>query len=91
MDLLKEQERLTKKHDKAFENLGRKQKYLKSAGTSCRKAKKEFNAARHELRAIRRQIKAQGVEDLTIPETIDEQIIINSPIVKPVPTKKNMD
>jgi len=73
MDLLKEEKRLIGKKNKALENLARKQKYLKSAMTSFSKARKELQSARGELRTIRKQIRAQGLEDLAISEPVEEE------------------
>lgn len=68
MDLLKEEKRLTERKHKALENLERKQKYLKGAVTSFKKARRELKVANVQLRTIRQQIRAQGLEDLTVPE-----------------------
>jgi len=72
MDLLKEEKKLVEKKHKALENLERKQRYLSGAVTSFKKARRELKIANVQLRTIRQQIKAQGIEDLTVPETIAE-------------------
>jgi len=72
MDLLKEEKKLVEKKHKAFENLERKQKYLTGAVTSFKKARRELKVANIQLRTIRRQIKAQGIEPFNAPETITE-------------------
>ena len=71
MDLLKEEERLVEKKQKAIENMKRKQKYLAGATTSFRKARRELKVANAKLKAIRQQIKAEGLER-PAPEVIAE-------------------
>ena len=50
MDLLKEEKRLVEKKHKTLENLERKQKYLKGAVTSFKKARRELKVANVQLR-----------------------------------------
>lgn len=75
MDLLKDEEKLVEKKQKALENLQRKQKYLAGAQTSFRKARREFKIAVANLRTIRKQIKAEGIE---------RPVVIHTPGVEPI-------
>jgi len=72
MDLLKEEKRLVEKKHKALDNLERKQKYLKGAVTSFKKARRELKVVNYQLRTIRQQIKAQGIKPFDVPESIVE-------------------
>lgn len=86
MDLLKEEQKLIEKKKKALENLGRKEKYLAGAGTSFRKARREFRAAVKNLQAIRHQIKIEGIERPVVePDSIPE------PITEAEPVEENSD
>lgn len=76
MDLLKDEEKLVEKKRKARENLAKKAKYLAGATTSFKKARREFKIANARLKAIRQQIKAEGIE---------RPVVINTPGVEPIP------
>ena len=71
MDLLKEEEALTKKLAKARESVERKEKYLAKIQRSLVIAQREVKADSVRVRKIRRQIRVQGIEDLTVPESLD--------------------
>ena len=71
MDLLKEKEKLIEKLIKARQNAERKEQYLAKIQTSFTIAQREVRAAATRVRRIRKQIRSQGIEDLTIPESLD--------------------
>ena len=71
MDLLKEEEKLIGKLVKAKQEMERKERYLIKAQTSFVIAQREVKAAQTRVRRIRKQIRVQGIEDLTIPEPLD--------------------
>ena len=87
MDLLKEEKRLIEKLVKARQDVERKGQYLTRVQKSFVIAQREVKAAKTRVRKIRKQIRVQGVEDLTVLELLDYPDE-NS---EPVPTEENTD
>lgn len=90
MDLLKEEEKLIEKKQKALANLERKRKYFFTAQASFRKARRELKAANIRLRAIRKEMKYAGYERPVVPPASDP-VVIHTPSVEPTSVEENTD
>jgi len=93
MDLLKEEKKLIEKLVKARQEVDRKLQYLTKSQGSFTSAQREVKAAETRVRKIRKQIRAQGVEDLTVPEPLDYPKVPAVPeaIVETEPVEENTD